>query len=152
MKKWAEPKKSIDSRVKLSESGFEQFANPENLLCVWLDSFSGAVTLVSDGQVYFSRRLEKNENEWDIRVLQQEIERSIDYAVNQLGRPKIDRIELIIPSNDEGRLLGALEDQLEVPMELFTLDQGYGFSDESVQKKLGSAHLAAVGAAVYPVH
>lgn len=133
----------------LSES--ESESENSEVISVWLDDFSGSITLLSKQNIYFSRRLEKNNDSWDALDLAKEIDRSIDYAINQLGRKHVSKVEMVAPKSEIDHLIRHLSEHTETPVERFIIDDKIKYESDEVKGKVGAENIAAIGAAAYPV-
>ena len=67
--------------------------------------------------------------------LAQELERSVGYAVNQLGRTKVDGIELIYANSAAESMVEQLNEVLDLPVTLFSVNGAYTEDQKKSDKK-----------------
>lgn len=91
--------------------------------------------IVKNRQLYFQRRLrglakiaQKSEDELSMTVvdsLSLEIQRSTDYYERQLKQAPIKSIEILVPMKNEAFLARKLAENSNLPVNLFTMPEGY---------------------------
>lgn len=91
--------------------------------------------IVKNGELYFQRRLRgmatiasKSEDELSMGIIDSlslEIQRSTDYFERQLKQAPIRSIEVLVPMANEAFLARKLAENTNVPVNLFTMPEGY---------------------------
>ncbi len=124
--------------ITTEEFAFTALLPDTNDACIMICQQPGEelnLLIVKQGRLYFQRRLrsmeqlaDKNENELMMGVvdaLSLEIQRSIDYFERQLKQSPIQSIEIIVPMKKEAFLANKLAENVNVPVNLFSLPEKY---------------------------
>lgn len=120
-------------------------------VCIWLEEDGGSITLVGGGQIYFSRRIENDSSGgWSAEQLIKEVERSVSYAKNQLGRSELEKIDLIGIGGNEAAFKSIMENELGLAVSGYNIAWSMDVPD-ALRDRLEDHLVPAVGAAAYPL-
>ncbi len=109
------------------------------------------ILIIKQGLLYFQRRLrgmekiaEKSEDELNMGIIDSlslEVQRSTDYFERQLKQAPIRNIDVLVPMKNEAYLARRLAENTHVPVNMFTMPEGYEDQRE---------YAASIGATMLP--